>query len=59
MDMFECKFYKEDINEMNKFEYVLTTLGIPPLSAIIFENEKPDIIAAIHAGIPSENIFSI
>ena len=59
MDMFEYKFYKEDVNETNKFEYVLTTLGIPPLSAIIFENEKSEINAAIHSGIPNENIFSI
>ncbi len=48
-----------DVNEMNKFEYALTTLGIPPLSTIIFENDKSEINAAIHSGISTENIFSI
>lgn len=52
------KWVRQNYAEL-AFEYALTSLQIPLASVIVFENEKTEINAAIHAGIPQENIFRI
>jgi len=62
IDKFSHKFYQQKTHnekKMNKYEYVLISLKIPPTSVVVFENEKSGIDDAILAGIPYENIIRI
>ena len=62
IDKFSNKFYQQnadDGNRVNKFEIALLSLKIPPISVLVFENEKSEINDAILAGIPIKNILSL
>ncbi|MDR1879273.1 MAG: HAD hydrolase-like protein [Bacteroidales bacterium] len=59
MDKFNHRFYRQDTQCSNKYEYALSFLQIPPASMVIFENENSEIDSAILAGIPENNIISI
>jgi beta-phosphoglucomutase len=59
-DKFDHIFYKQvnDENKINKYEIALLNLKISPVIVLVFENEKPEIDAAISAGIPVQNILT-
>lgn len=62
VDKFNHKFYQQKVdneNKINKYETALLYLKIPPTSVFVFENEKPEIDAAILVGIPIQNILSL
>lgn len=59
-DKFDHCFYREDMaSGINKFQYVLSILGIPASSVVIFENDESEIEKAISVGVPSSNIFMV
>jgi beta-phosphoglucomutase-like phosphatase (HAD superfamily) len=62
IDKFTNFFYRiiDDNNgKVNKFENALSILGVPPNIVIAFENEEIEILDAIQAGIPRENIYDL
>lgn len=62
IDKFTNVFYRifDDNNKkINKFENALSILGVLPNIVIAFENEEIEILDAIQAGIPRENIFDL
>ena len=62
IDKFTNVFYRiiDDSNgKVNKFENALSILGVPPNIVIAFENEEIEILDAIQAGIPRENIYDL
>ena len=62
IDKFINVFYRiiDDSNgKVNKFENALSILGVPPNIVIAFENEEIEILDAIQAGIPRENIYDL
>lgn len=61
IDIFSHKFYhsKKHNEKKNKYEYAISSLGISPVSVVVFENEENEINDAIQAGIVYENIISI
>jgi beta-phosphoglucomutase-like phosphatase (HAD superfamily) len=62
IDKFTNVFYRiiDDSNgKVNKFENALSILGFPPNIVIAFENEEIEILDAIQAGIPLENIYDL
>ncbi|MDD3723468.1 MAG: HAD hydrolase-like protein [Lutibacter sp.] len=61
-DKFSNIFYRQlDDNKkkINKYKNAISCLDISPKAVIVIENEQTEILDAIVAGIPAENILSI
>ncbi len=58
---FEKIFYQKCDNGkmINKFKHAISYLNIIPETVIVFENEQSEIMNAVDAGIPEENIILI
>ncbi len=55
--LFFRKFDKD--KKINKFKNAISNLNIMPQTIIVFENDQTEILNAIYAGIPKENIIII
>lgn len=61
-DKFSEIFYRQlnkNENKVNKYQNAINCLNISTKNIIVFENEKLEIIDAIAAGIPIQNIINI
>ncbi len=60
-EKFEKIFYRQlnKNKKVNKFKNTISYLNIFPENIVVFENEQSEIIDAINAGIPKENIIKI
>lgn len=53
-----CKTNAATGDKINKYQIAIDSLNISPKLIIVFENEEAEIINAIKAGIPIENIIT-
>lgn len=57
--LFSDKICRVEVSkEKNKYDHAIKKLEVNPHNVIVFENELSEIQNAIHAGIPSDNIFN-